>query len=143
MKKSNKKYVKPSLFWYRIAQFLARVLILFTFKGKFRRNEIKHKKGAYLVLANHECALDFIYLLKATNRRATFVLSKSFRDSLPLNAPLNGMKLIAKQQFQTTFNDMAKMKAVIDTENPLFMFPAGLMPENGLSTPIPPSISII
>jgi hypothetical protein len=47
------------------------------------------------------------------------------------------MGVIPKQQFQTSVADMKNMKAVIDHGQPLAIYPAGLMCEDGLSTPIP------
>lgn len=50
---------------------------------------------------------------------------------------MDRLGLIPKQQFQTTAKDMKKMKSVIDSGNSLVIYPAGLMCEDGLSTPIP------
>ena len=47
------------------------------------------------------------------------------------------MGIIPKQQFQTTVSDMKKMKAVVEAGEPLAIYPAGLMCEDGLSTPVP------
>lgn len=47
------------------------------------------------------------------------------------------MGVIPKQQFQTTVKDMKMMKTVIEHGEPLVIYPAGLMCEDGLSTPIP------
>ncbi|MCF0137935.1 MAG: hypothetical protein HUJ66_06195, partial [Oscillospiraceae bacterium] len=44
---------------------------------------------------------------------------------------------IPKQQFQTTVSDMKRIKAVIDSGESLVIYPAGLMCEDGVSTPIP------
>lgn len=135
----NSHYQKPHWFWYRFLRFLSLCLGKFVFKIKIRRNEIKGKKGGYIIVCNHECALDFLYLMKATRRRATFVISKTFHDSLPFNKIVNSLHFISKQQFQTDVVDLVKMKEVVDSGSPLIIFPAGMMPENGLSTPIPPS----
>ena len=47
------------------------------------------------------------------------------------------MGVIPKQQFQTTVTDMKNMKAVVEAGQPLVIYPAGLMCEDGLSTPVP------
>jgi len=130
-------YVKPNLIAYRGAQAVCFVLSTFVFKRKFIRNEIRGVKDSYAVVANHQCSLDFVNLLGATSKRLTFVLSNSFYNSLPVNGVLKSLGVIPKQQFQTTVSDMKKMKAVIENGESLVIYPAGLMCEDGVSTPIP------
>ncbi|MDO4815905.1 MAG: 1-acyl-sn-glycerol-3-phosphate acyltransferase [Bacillota bacterium] len=133
----NNLYVKPNLLAYRGAQAVCFVMATFVFRRKFLRNEIKGVDDSYVVVANHQCALDFVNLLGATKKRLTFVLSNSFYNSLPVNGILKSLGVIPKQQFQTTVSDMKKMKAVIDSGESLVIYPAGLMCEDGVSTPIP------
>lgn len=130
-------YVKPVLWIYRLAQFIALILSAFIFKLKICRNEVKDIKGSFVIVANHECALDFVNLIGATRRPMTFVLSNSFYNSLPIKRILDSIGVIPKQQFQTTTGDMKKIKNVINSGEPLVIYPAGLMCEDGLSTPIP------
>ena len=131
------KYQKPNLFVYRFAQLVSWLAATLVFRLKMGRNDIKNKEGAFLVIANHQCALDFVNLIGATRRPMSFVLSKSFFSTLPIPGILNKMGIIPKQQFQTTVADMKKMRAVVDAGQPLAIYPAGLMCEDGLSTPVP------
>ena len=89
------------------------------------------------MIANHQCALDFVNLIGITSRPMTFVFSKSFFSTLPIQGLLKKLGVIPKQQFQTSVADMKKMKAVVEAGQPLAIYPAGLMCEDGLSTPIP------
>jgi len=130
-------YTKPSTFHYRIAQVVSWFVSTFIFKRNILRNEIKGKKGAYVVIANHEAALDFVNLIGLTHRPMTFVISNSFYSTLPIKNFLNKMGVIPKQQFQTSIKDMKRIKAVVEAGQPLVIYPAGLMSEDGLSTPIP------
>ena len=131
------RYHKPNLFVYRVAQAISRLAATFVFHLKMGRNDIKDKDGAFLVIANHQCALDFVNLIGATKRPMTFVLSKSFFSTLPIQGILKKLGIIPKQQFQTTVADMKNMKAVVEAGQPLAIYPAGLMCEDGLSTPVP------
>lgn len=130
-------YKKPGIIHYRVAQGAAWVLATFVFRRRFIRNEIKGKKGPFVVIANHQAALDFVNLIGATRRPMTFVISQSFFSTLPIKGYMKKMGVIPKQQFQTTISDMKKMRAVIEAGQPLVIYPAGLMCEDGLSTPIP------
>ena len=130
-------YVRPNMLAYRGAQAACFVLATFVFRRKFIRNEIKGVEESYVVVANHQCSLDFVNLLNATKKPLTFVLSNSFFNSLPVNGLLKSLGVIPKQQFQTTISDMRKMKAVIENGASLVIYPAGLMCEDGVSTPIP------
>ncbi len=131
------KYTKPNWFVYRIAQVLSWIVATFVFRRQIIRNELKGVKGPFVVIANHQAALDFVNLIGVTCRRMTFVISNSFYQTLPIKGLLNKMGVIPKQQFQTTIRDMKRMKRVVDNGHPLVIYPAGLMCEDGLSTPIP------
>ena len=131
------RYCKPNAVVYRIAQAVSWLAATLVFRRKVGRNDIKNKEGAFVVIANHQCALDFVNLIGMTHRPMTFVLSKSFFSTLPIQGFLKKMGIIPKQQFQTTVGDMKKMKAVVEAGQPLAIYPAGLMCEDGLSTPVP------
>lgn len=131
------RYKKPNLLLYRIAQFVCWVVAVVVFRRKILRNEIRHVKGPFVVIANHQAAYDFVDLMGLTYRPMSFVISSSFFNSLPINGFLRRIGVIPKQQFQTSATDMKNMKAVIDAGQPLAIYPAGLMCEDGVSTPIP------
>jgi len=131
------KQKKPSVFYYRLTQAVAWVVSTFIFKRRIVRNEIKRKKGAFVVIANHEAMLDFVNLIVMARSPMVFVISNSFYSSLPLTKFMDKMGVIPKQQFQTTVKDLKKIKATIDSGTPVVIYPAGLMCEDGLSTPIP------
>lgn len=126
---------------YCLAKTAGTVFAGLVFRRKILRNELKTNcpQGAFVVLANHEAALDFVNLIGVTRRRLRFVLSRSFFHTLPIPRILEGMGVIAKQQFQSTPGDLMRMKAVLDRQEPLVLYPAGLMCEDGISTPIPDS----
>lgn len=130
-------YQKPCKLHYRIAQAICWAVSKLIFRNKVLRNEIRGVTGPYVVIANHQCAYDFVNLICASARPMSFVISNSFYNSLPIRGFLQKMGVIPKQQFQTNVTDMKKMKAVVDHGQPLVIYPAGLMCEDGLSTPIP------
>ncbi len=130
-------YKKPNWFCYKITQVVSFFVAKFIFKRQLIRNEIKNAKGPFVVIANHQAAYDFVNLIGVTKRRMSFVISNSFYQSLPIQGLLDKLAVLPKQQFQTSVSDMKKMKAVIDAGEPLVIYPAGLMCEDGLSTPIP------
>lgn len=137
MNPEESRYQRPVKSVYNILRFCSRLLCRLIFRVRVTRNEVADAKGAYLLLCNHECALDFIYPITATRRLQTFVVSKAFHDTIPFGGAVEKMRLISKQQFQTRPSDLTAMKSVIRAGQPLVLYPAGLMPENGCSTPIP------
>ena len=128
---------KPNVFFYGIFRIASLIASAFLFNLKVKRNEIKNKKGRYIVIANHESFIDFINLCSCNRNRMHFIVSNSFYQSLPINPILKKCGVIPKQQFQTSIEDLKKMKAVIDNDMPLVIYPAGLMSEDGISTKIP------
>ena len=126
-----------SMLHYRIAQAASFVVARLIFKRKMLRNEIKGKKGPFVIIANHQASLDFVNLIGATREPMTFVISNSFYNTLPIKEFIRKMGVIPKQQFQTSIKDMKRMKQVIDEGGILVIYPAGLMCEDGRSTPLP------
>lgn len=131
------QHKKPNLFCYRLAQIVCWFVATFIFRRKILRNEIRGKHGPYVVIANHQAALDFVNLIGATSRPVNYVISNSFYNTLPIRGFLQTLGMIPKQQFQTTVSDLKRMKSVVDGGGRLVIYPAGLMCEDGLSTPIP------
>lgn len=130
-------YKKPNILLYRIAQAVSWLVATFVFRRKVLRNEIRGKKGPFVVIANHQAALDFVNLIGLRRRPMSFVISNSFYNTLPVKGYMNQIGVIPKQQFQTSITDMRRMRAVIRAGEALVIYPAGLMCEDGLSTPIP------
>lgn len=137
LEKDKSKKNKQNIFFYRIVQFLAWFVAIFVFKRRFIRNEIKGKKGPFVIIANHEAALDFVNLIGATSKPLSFVISNSFYNTLPFKSIVSRLGMIPKQQFQTSLRDLGAMKGVIKDNKILVIYPAGLMCEDGRSTPIP------
>lgn len=128
---------KQSLKTYRFAQFLSSVIAKVVFRNKHLRNEIKGKKGPMVIIANHQAALDFVTLIGATKEMQTFVVSDSFYNTLPLKKQMDQIGVISKQQFQTSVKEISMMRKTVKNGGILTLFPAGLMCEDGISTPIP------
>ena len=90
---------KQNMFLYRIARFVSGIVARSTFKRKFLRNEIKGKKGPFVVIANHEASLDFTTLIGATREPMTFVISETFYNTMPklVRAVMKRIGVIPKQ----------------------------------------------
>lgn len=131
------RYRKPNVLCYRIAQVVSWFVAKLVFKRKIIRNEIKGLKGPFVVIANHQAVYDFVNLIGMRKEPMTFVISNSFYSSMPLKSFFDKLGVIPKQQFQTTVKDMRNIKAVTDNGEALVIYPAGLMCEDGISTPIP------
>ena len=131
------KYKKPNAFYYFIFRFISKMIAKFKFNLKVINNEVKDVKGSYVILANHESAIDFINLASVLKRRSHFVISYAFYNSCGIRKILDKVEVIPKQQFQTSVVDIRKMKRVIDNDMPLVIYPVGLMSENGSSDLIP------
>ena len=88
------RYKKPNKLYYRIAQAACLVVSKVVFGNKVLRNEIRGKQGPFVVIANHECAYDFVNLIGATHLPMSFVISQSFFSSLPIKGFLEKMGVI-------------------------------------------------
>jgi hypothetical protein len=138
MHKTKKElYKKPNPFVYFLFKLSSLIMSKFKFNLKVLRNEVALAKRPYVLIANHASSIDFINVCKSIKGRAHFVISNSFYQSLSIKPFLKACAVIPKNQFQTTVVDLKKMKQVIDNKMPLVIYPAGMMTEDGTSTPIP------
>lgn len=135
--RKRKPLPKQGAITYGIVRAISWAFSKLAFGRKMLRNEIKNAKGPFVIIANHEAALDFVNLIGATRTPMTFVISNSFYSTLPFKRAMDKMGVIPKQQFQTSLKDLTTMKRVIDEGRILVIYPAGLMCEDGRSTPIP------
>lgn len=135
MKKSS--YREPNGFVFAIARLISKFLCKFVYNVKVIRNDLEGKKGRYVIIANHESVIDVLPAYIVVPPKTHFVVSKAMMQSMRI-APLMEMcGAIGKNQFQTSALDMRRMKSVLDHNEPLMLYPAGLMTESGASTPIP------
>lgn len=131
---AKKKYKKPNFFVFNFFKLCCRFMAKFVYHYKAGINELKGKKGPYLLLSNHEFKLDFMNLYPLVPGRSHMVISYSFYKTSKIRKIMDICGLIPKQQFQTTPKEMKQMKNVIRNNMPLILFPVGLMTENGMST---------
>lgn len=136
---ANKKIynqIKPLS--YVIGKVGSWIFSKFFLKLKVLRNDIPKKDGRRkVVICNHESFYDFMAVITAIKGPMHMVTSSSMIRSLPICEMIKKFGVIDKNQFQTLPSDMKKMKAVLDDGKTLVLFPAGVMPEGGYSTPIP------
>ena len=128
---------EPNMTVYKIARFLSAIISKTVFKTKIVRNEIKDKKGPMVIIGNHQAALDFTTLIGATKEHMTFVVSDSFYNTLPFKKAMDEIGVISKQQFQTSVKEVIAMKRTVTNNGILMFYPAGLMSEDGIDTPLP------
>ena len=134
---NKNQYKKPNILVYSIFRFASKIISKFKFNLHIIGNDTRGKKGPYVIIANHESSIDFIFLAATVKRKINFVISNSFYQSLKIQPLLDACGVIPKQQFQTQTSDLKKMKRVVENNGVLTIYPAGLMSENGVSTAIP------
>ena len=138
MKNPHKKsYRKPNRFFVSIGKAISRFLCKFVINAKVTRNDLEGKTGKCVIIANHQSVIDILPAYTAVPAKTHFVVSKAMMQTLPIAPIMEMCGAIEKNQFQTSVFDMRRMKAVLDHDEPLMLYPAGLMTESGASTPIP------
>ena len=130
-------YRKPNPFVFHTLQFLSKVICKVYFRMKIVRNDLKGSSGRRVIIANHEAAMDFLttYAVVPSNTHA--ITSRAIMHTLPICSLMQACGIIEKNQFQTSVMDLRRMRAVLDNDGILMFYPAGLMTESGMSTPIP------
>lgn len=130
-------YRKPNPLVFHSLQLLCRGLCKYYFRMEITRNELRGSSGRRVLIANHEAAMDFLttYAVVPSNTHA--VTSRAMMHALPVYPLMKACGIIEKNQFQTSVMDLKRMRAVLDNDGVLLFYPAGLMTESGMSTPIP------
>ncbi len=136
-KKNKKTFRHPNRFVYAVAKGISRFLCRFVLNVKIGKNELKGKSGRCVIIANHESVIDVLPAYAVVPPKTHFVVSKAMMQSMRIAPLIEACGAIDKNQFQTNALDMRKMRAVLDHDEPLMLYPAGLMTESGTSTPIP------
>ena len=140
--KSKRHFTKkPGIIMYPIFRFLTKVIGSICFKKKCIQNDLKKIKGPAVIIANHGTAMDFLNIVSTVKQKINIVISNSFYQTIGFNRTKSKVGLIPKQQFQTSPADLKTMKEVVDHQGLLVFYPAGVMTESGLGTPIPKSTS--
>ena len=135
MKQEKKRGISKPFYWF--FTLITRVVARCVFHRRVLRNELKGVKGPFVVIANHQTKLDFVNLVDLAGKPMHVVVSDAFYSTSPVKWGMDRLGMIPKQQFQTSMQDLRRMKEVVDGGEGLVIYPAGLMCEDGLSTPIP------
>ena len=131
-------YKKPNAFVFAGLKICSWFMNTFCYNLKIEKNELsKVGKGRKIIICNHESKIDFYSIFQASKGMPHIVVSNSFLRSMKIKPLMESVGAIAKNQFQTSFADMNAMKAVVDADRQLIIYPAGLMAEIGTPTPIP------
>jgi ribosomal protein L37AE/L43A len=137
--KKEKRYKKINPFTFFILKTCSKFISKFKLNLKILRNDLNGNKGGVVILSNHEYPLDFVPICSAVNDKIHFVISNAMLKSMPIYKIMLSAGVIGKNQFATSVSSMRAMKAVLEDGKKLCLFPAGLMPEHGASTPVPKS----
>ena len=135
--KKNPLYRKASPLVFHTLQTLSRLLSRIYFRMEVRRNELKGTTGRRVIIANHEADIDFLVTYAVVPSNTHAITSRSIMHSMPICSLMKACGIIEKNQFQSSIMDLKRMRAVLDNDGVLLFFPAGLMTESGMSTPIP------
>ncbi len=139
--RSQKSIREPSPIIYYMVTAVFKLIGTFLYQPMVKRSEIRNTRGSFVIIANHQSALDVALIPFICNRRIFTVFSTTYYLSLPKIAQrivdLSGG--IHKHQFQTSAGNMKKMRNIVRSGYPLLIFPAGLMCEDGLANPAPKS----
>ncbi len=136
--KKSKHYNRINPFIYSIAKICAKFYSRLKLNLRLVKSEYDNKDGRRkVIICNHESFYDFMGILAYVKGSAHMVISKTMLRTMAIKNLIVKAGVIEKNQFQTTVVDMRKMKAVLDDNKTLVFFPAGIMPESGVATPIP------
>lgn len=132
-------YKKTSIVVYGVFRFFSGIISKYLYNPQVIRNEIKNIEGPFILIANHQSALDAMNIVIQYKGKLRIVFGNNYYYSLSkiVQKLADACGVIHKQQFQSQLSDLIKIKNVIRQGEALLIFPAGLMCEDGLSTPVP------
>jgi 1-acyl-sn-glycerol-3-phosphate acyltransferase len=129
--------------WYHMWRCLCALFVILFFWFKVYRRENVPKKGAFLLLSNHQCYLDPIFCAGLLPMRMCYMA----RDTLFRNPILGWMiRSVNAIPVKRGHGDIGAMKAVIERLNrglPVCLFPEGTRTADGKITAVKPGVALL
>ena len=129
-----KTYTKPKKATYNLYKFLFKVASKLMFKLKITRNDLKNKKGPFLVIANHQSEIDFVNIVAAIPAQTHFVVGYSAYKTSSMSKIMNKIGCIPRMNIDFSDEEINNMRNVLNNGMPIGMYPIGIISENGMST---------
>ena len=129
--------------WYHIWRCLCALFVIIFFWFKVYRRQNVPKKGAFLLLSNHQSFLDPIFCAGLLPMRMCYMA----RDTLFTNPVLGWMiRSVNAIPVKRGHSDIGAMKAVIERLNrglPVCLFPEGTRTSDGKITAVKPGVALL
>ena len=128
------KYIKPKTSKYNFYKFLFKIASKLMFNVKITRNDLKNKKGPFLVIANHQSEIDFVNIVAAIPTQTHFVVGYSAYKTSSMSKIMNKIGCIPRMNIDFSDEEINNMKNALNNDIPIGMYPIGIITENGMST---------
>ena len=127
-------YNKPKKSTYNFYKFLFKIASKLMFKVKITRNELKNKKGPFLVIANHQSEIDFVNLMATIPTQTHYVVGYSAYKASSMKNIMNKIGCIPRMNIDFSNEEINQIKNVLNNNMPVGIYPIGIITENGMST---------
>ena len=128
------KYIKPKTSKYNFYKFLFKIASKLMFNVKVNKNELKNKKGPFLVIANHQSEIDFVNLIASIPTQTHLVVGYSAYKTSSMKKIMQEIGCIPRKNIDFSNEEINQMKNILNNNMPLAIFPIGIITENGMST---------
>ena len=132
--KKDIKFLKPNFFYYHLMYFIMSTIVFFRGAKVKLTNNVKGKKGPFIVLGNHGGFWDFYYMAKAFYpRRITVVMNEYYNYSPVISRLIKPLHSIKKKLFT---NDIKTIKNILQASksgNVIVIMPEGRLSTSGVN----------
>jgi 1-acyl-sn-glycerol-3-phosphate acyltransferase len=129
--------------WYHVARCLCAVFVLLFFRFKVYGRHNVPKKGAFLLLSNHQSYMDPIFCAGLLPMRMCYMA----RDTLFTNPFLGGLiRSVNAIPVKRGQSDIAAMRAILERLNrglPVTLYPEGTRTSDGRITAVKPGVALL
>lgn len=134
---------KLRVIWFWFARWICRVFCIVFFRFRVCGKENVPRKGAFVLVSNHQSFLDPIFCGIALKRQLVFLA----RDTLFTNRFFGGLiasvNTLPVRRGQADFSAMKKVIEKLKQGNGLCLFPEGTRSSDGKITPFKPGFGLL
>ena len=127
-------YNKPKKSTYNFYRFLFKIASKCMFNVKIKRNDLKNKKGPFLVIANHQSEIDFVNLMAAIPTQTHFVVGEAAYKASSMSKIMQKIGCLPRKGIDFSNDEINQMKTILNNDMPVAIYPIGIITENGMST---------
>jgi 1-acyl-sn-glycerol-3-phosphate acyltransferase len=129
--------------WYETVAWVTAAGSILAFSSRFEGGANVPRQGPVLLLANHQCYLDPVFIGLATRRQLSFLARKSLWKSRALGWFINSLNAVPVDQEGVAKEGLKTVISLLERGRAVVIFPEGQRTLDGKMGPLMPGVHLI